>query len=309
MPLDKSRIQGIGSQGEPLKCPEGHTLQEWTARAGMCDGCRSRVLDGAKVLDCRRCNWYLCETCKDTYQPPDTSFWGTLSSMADIVAQDFTELVQDVKSLVGAADEEEPGASQAEASSPQSDMMASPQVQEEASELLNEFCASAKSEDMAGALPSEAELDGLWGRCSILYGCVLQPGPIADAICVQLTMAGNERPWQPSLRALCTLEHFHHKGAVGREITAAVAVRAKPVIRCFAEGGPGAPHQCKEKAEVVVSLLFPTPETPQPEPAPAQAAQATVSAAAEAPPPQQDLLLDDGPAAPSKQQDLLDLGA
>ena len=26
---------------------------------------RARVAEGAKVLDCRRCNWYLCDKCKD----------------------------------------------------------------------------------------------------------------------------------------------------------------------------------------------------------------------------------------------------
>jgi len=45
------------------RCLEGHMLHPWAARAGLCDGCGRRVLDGERVMDCRKCNWYLCEAC------------------------------------------------------------------------------------------------------------------------------------------------------------------------------------------------------------------------------------------------------
>merc|ERR1712228_1022838 len=45
------------------RCLEGHVLLPWVARAGHCDGCHKRVQDGEHVMDCRKCNWYLCEAC------------------------------------------------------------------------------------------------------------------------------------------------------------------------------------------------------------------------------------------------------
>jgi len=46
-----------------LRCPEGHMLQPWDAQPGSCDGCGRRIEDGETVMDCRCCNWYLCEAC------------------------------------------------------------------------------------------------------------------------------------------------------------------------------------------------------------------------------------------------------
>jgi hypothetical protein len=51
----------------PACCPSGHVLQPYTTTqsdgAGTCDGCNSAIACGAKVMDCRRCNYYLCELC------------------------------------------------------------------------------------------------------------------------------------------------------------------------------------------------------------------------------------------------------
>jgi len=49
------------------RCPHGHELQKWASREGSCDCCRRHVKSGEHVMDCRRCNWYLCQSCC----PPD----------------------------------------------------------------------------------------------------------------------------------------------------------------------------------------------------------------------------------------------
>merc|ERR1719210_803014 len=47
-------------------------------------------------MDCRRCNFYLCESCQSTYKSPDTGFWGVVSSLIDSAAQEFSEMVNDI---------------------------------------------------------------------------------------------------------------------------------------------------------------------------------------------------------------------
>jgi len=45
-------------------CPAGHGLKAWVSNAiGDCDGCGKEVPVGTEVMDCRRCNWFLCEDC------------------------------------------------------------------------------------------------------------------------------------------------------------------------------------------------------------------------------------------------------
>mmetsp|Transcript_104122 Transcript_104122/g.301217 ORF Transcript_104122/g.301217 Transcript_104122/m.301217 type:complete len:490 (+) Transcript_104122:86-1555(+) len=46
-----------------LRCPQGHPLRMFAAKRGTCDGCSCVVEDGARVMDCRECNWYLCGQC------------------------------------------------------------------------------------------------------------------------------------------------------------------------------------------------------------------------------------------------------
>jgi len=62
-------------------CPAGHELQPWVARSGHCDGCTRQVQRGENVMDCRRCNWYLCRACcpQDTAQ--SRTLWGQISSL------------------------------------------------------------------------------------------------------------------------------------------------------------------------------------------------------------------------------------
>merc|ERR1719203_1805835 len=74
-------------------CPQGHELQPWTAFAGTCDGCERRVREGEQVMDCRRCNWYVCEVCLPRDQAQDASIWGTIAALPfyamDVAAHDF----------------------------------------------------------------------------------------------------------------------------------------------------------------------------------------------------------------------------
>lgn len=43
-------------------------------------------------MECRSCNWYLCERCHPQEREPRTWLWGTVSTMAEKMAQEFTDL-------------------------------------------------------------------------------------------------------------------------------------------------------------------------------------------------------------------------
>jgi len=86
-----SRMEGYGSDGSKPKvwhCPAGHSLKPWKATAGSCDGCNRKVAAGEYVMVCRQCNWYLCEQC----HPQERQKKGSLSAMADKLAQEFNDL-------------------------------------------------------------------------------------------------------------------------------------------------------------------------------------------------------------------------
>mmetsp|Transcript_89560 Transcript_89560/g.253846 ORF Transcript_89560/g.253846 Transcript_89560/m.253846 type:complete len:551 (-) Transcript_89560:77-1729(-) len=73
MPVQPSRLEvlekeltaaaGVRVAEKVTQCPQGHQLQPWAAHAGTCDGCFRRIRTGEKVMDCRECDWYLCESC------------------------------------------------------------------------------------------------------------------------------------------------------------------------------------------------------------------------------------------------------
>lgn len=104
--FNKSRIQGFGSDGSKKvwQCPQGHMLQPWTAKPGACDGCGRKVNKGDKVMDCRTCNWYLCDTChpQEIYGFTD-GIWSTLTSVFDAAATEMSELTSEISSSVEAA--------------------------------------------------------------------------------------------------------------------------------------------------------------------------------------------------------------
>ena len=55
---------GLPDGGEWSCCPKGHRLVPYTTKgSGSCDGCGARLSKGDQVMDCGRCNWYLCDAC------------------------------------------------------------------------------------------------------------------------------------------------------------------------------------------------------------------------------------------------------
>lgn len=105
--VDKSRIQGFGSSGKGNKkwtCTKGHLLQPWTAKPGTCDGCHRKVNRGDKVMDCRQCNYYLCQECHPQEQfGYGDSMWDTLYSVVDAATLEVTELAKDLSEGFDAA--------------------------------------------------------------------------------------------------------------------------------------------------------------------------------------------------------------
>jgi len=48
------------------ECPKAHKLQQWASQSmGKCDGCAKVVARGEVVMDCRQCDWYVCNACRD----------------------------------------------------------------------------------------------------------------------------------------------------------------------------------------------------------------------------------------------------
>lgn len=62
-------------------CPAGHELKLWLARSGSCDGCKRVVVDGEQVMDCRACNFYLCEDCRPAGGEVGETLWGAFSNL------------------------------------------------------------------------------------------------------------------------------------------------------------------------------------------------------------------------------------
>lgn len=87
----------------PGKCPQGHGLSSWIARAGHCDGCGRMVLKGERVMDCRSCNWYLCDTCLPQGRDNGSALWDVLSYVVDSATQEMSELASEIASFVPVA--------------------------------------------------------------------------------------------------------------------------------------------------------------------------------------------------------------
>lgn len=76
-------------------------LQPWKAVPGICDGCKTKVHKGDCVMDCRTCNWYLCEACHPQEKEQEDWFWGPLSFFAEATAQEFTDIASEIKEMAG----------------------------------------------------------------------------------------------------------------------------------------------------------------------------------------------------------------
>jgi len=62
-------------------CPAGHELKPWNARSGSCDGCHRFVRAGEQVMDCRACNWYVCEDCRPNALEQVETLWSAMSNL------------------------------------------------------------------------------------------------------------------------------------------------------------------------------------------------------------------------------------
>lgn len=68
-----SSISSDGEDRKVPKCPEGHTLRRTNIGyvPGTCNGCGRRMLHKELVMDCRDCNYYLCQDCCPQEQQPE----------------------------------------------------------------------------------------------------------------------------------------------------------------------------------------------------------------------------------------------
>lgn len=247
MPLDKARIQGFGSDGPATEkipeCLEGHELQLWAARSGKCDGCHKKVQTGEQVMDCRRCNWYLCNICCPQSKAQESSLWGAISSLPFYVLDDMSEMATDIETFVSASvfDQEKDLENQGKAAQSHEPPV-SPRQKAESIQVVSEFCEKYPA---VRVVPNEVDLDVFWAKCSVLH-----PKPIADAIYDQLSFSGGDNEWQPRLRALYALEHLHHKGGMGKDVTRIVMHSAKGLLQHLVEV-----EKCSAKAQQVIATL------------------------------------------------------
>jgi len=228
-------VQG-GSEAAKSQCPEGHELQAWSARAGTCDGCGAGVQEGETVMDCRWCDWYLCKVCLPVYQAQSSSLWSAVSSLP-VYAMDA--VTKDVGTLLASA-----GVVDAPKQAPQKAAAGATPQARAASVLMTDFCENYSALPGSSREPTEAELESLYAKCSLM-----PPEPVAEALCEQLSWVADFM-WPPKLRALCALEHFHRQGGEGREVSKAVVQRAGRLLQQLT----GVP-QCKEKAIEVIRCL------------------------------------------------------
>mmetsp|Transcript_134944 Transcript_134944/g.262793 ORF Transcript_134944/g.262793 Transcript_134944/m.262793 type:complete len:499 (+) Transcript_134944:52-1548(+) len=249
MPLDKSRIQGFGSDGPaaiaPPECPEGHELQLWAARSGKCDKCNKKISAGEIVMDCRRCNYYLCHMCCPPSKAQDSSsVWGAISALPFYVLDDMSQMVNEVENFAStsALDDRDGSNNGGKTREKQPAVPISPRQKAEAVRVVTEFCNSYPA---TRVVPNTMDLDVLWAGCG-----VLQPKPVADAIYEQLSFSAGDGDWQPRLRALYALEFFHLQGGRGEDIARTTLSSAKPLLLHLVTV-----PQCCKKAEQVIAVL------------------------------------------------------
>jgi len=288
MPLDRSRIQGFGSEepssssfwgsseakAEKRRCPAGHELVLWEAKPGWCDGCGSKIKSGQLVMDCRKCNYYLCKSCAPhdgAGEEEGSSFWGGLGlgdtvsgpaansaldevalrfgDVIDAAGQDFSEMASDFKSFMASAvgldeeEEEEVDPQQRQADAMKTNLeKVSPRSRQECQRLILDFCHKYPA---ARVRPNNVELDKLWVGCSVLKGTAL-----VSALYDELSFSNGDTSWQPRLRILYALDFFYRKGGLGREVAMGVFFQAKGIIQHLVDV-----QQCAEKAFEVTQLL------------------------------------------------------
>jgi len=88
LPRAPLQVSKIGASSSPAfeaieQCPAGHTLVDYIARPGACDGCKGSVQPGQHVMDCRPCNWYLCDSCSGCPKNTEVLAAPVQNTMAD----------------------------------------------------------------------------------------------------------------------------------------------------------------------------------------------------------------------------------
>jgi len=261
-------------KAEPKKCPAGHTLILWNAKPGWCDGCGNKIKAGQAVMDCRKCNYYLCSSCAPQEDAEEPSFWGAVSSLGeswsspavdsafdnvalrfgdviDAAKQDMNDIATDISSFVASAigfDEDEEDIGPGQESRKQAEVVkktlekASPRSRQEAVAVLSDFCEKYPASRVR---PNSADLEKLWGKVSTLKAAAL-----ISATYDQLSFANGDTSWQPRLRALYAIEFFFKRGGLGKEVAVGVYNQARSIIQHLVEV-----QQCADKAFEVTQLL------------------------------------------------------
>jgi len=85
-------LDEVRFRSRPKVCPSGHTLKRLNIGyvPGTCDGCKERMKPKAWVMDCRECNYYLCQWCcpLEGQEAPST----ILTSLTKKAAQEIEDL-------------------------------------------------------------------------------------------------------------------------------------------------------------------------------------------------------------------------
>lgn len=78
-------------------------LQPSKAKSGKCGGCKTSVKKGSCVMDCRDCNWHLCQDChpQESQDSEEDWFWGGLSYIVSEAQREITEITEEISGMSG----------------------------------------------------------------------------------------------------------------------------------------------------------------------------------------------------------------
>lgn len=253
MPLDKSRIQGFGSESQ---ADEG-----------------KRKKKGSRAAQQESGFWGVLDTVKDRMGGPAVQ--SAIDNVAlrvgdvfDAATQDVSEMASDFKTFVSSTMGLEDDSDQ-ELEESKREVSYPPEQRSEALEIVSRFCEKYPATRVA---PNEAELQRFWTSCSVLHYSA-----VSSAIYEQLSFNNGDFSWQPRLRALYAIDYLYRSaGQGGRDITASVMQSAGPLIQHLSLEVP----QCREKASQVIITLSGKAEQPAPPPPPAPSSSETASSSA-----------------------------
>lgn len=78
-------------------------LQPSKAKSGKCGGCKTGVKKGSCVMDCKDCNWHLCQDChpQESQELEEDWFWGGLSYIVAEAQREITEISEEISGMTG----------------------------------------------------------------------------------------------------------------------------------------------------------------------------------------------------------------